>query len=74
MSVVVEEFHDPLTSLKLFTEGEIFDRNIWWKIEYNLDNRGNITSEKSRHLFLGKPPLYVPSFISYMPAVKKDNI
>lgn len=71
MSVVVEEFHDPLTSLKLFTEGEFFDRNIWWKIEYNLDGKGNITTEKTRVLFIGKPPLYVPNHISFMPAVKK---
>jgi|GEM_PF-4298159 len=71
MSVVVEEFHDPLTSLKLFTEGEIFDRNIWWKIEYNLDRKGNISSEKARKLFSGKPPIYVPNHISFMPAVKK---
>jgi len=70
--VVVEDFYDPLTSLKLFTEGKEFDRNIWWKIEYLCDKEGNITSEKTRELYLGKPPIYVPKHISYMPAIKKE--
>jgi len=69
--IVVENFHDPLTSLKLFAEGQEFDSNIWWKIEYAFDKNGNIKSEKSRELYFGKPPIYVPKHISFMPAIKK---
>ncbi|UZR92808.1 hypothetical protein [Chondrinema litorale] len=72
--MILEEKHyyDPLTSLKLFTEGEEFDTSIWWKIEYHCDNNGNIISEKKRELFKGKPPLYVPRQITYMPAVRRS--
>jgi len=72
MSVaVLEKFYDPLTSLKLFTEGQEFDRNIWWKIEYNCDKNGKVTTEITRELYFGKPPIYVPEYISFMPAMKK---
>ena len=66
-----KHYYDPLTSLKLFTEGEDFDDKTWWKIEYNCDKKGKILSEKNRVLFRGKPPLYVPRQITYMPAVKR---
>ncbi|MBT30293.1 MAG: hypothetical protein CMO01_11590 [Thalassobius sp.] len=74
--MILEEKHyyDPLTSLKLFTEGEEFDTSIWWKIEYHCDSNGRILSEKKRELFKGKPPLYVPRQITYMPAVRKNLI